>query len=96
MALEDYKRKRDFGKTAEPAGERPQSSDRRARFVVQKHLARRLHYDLRLEMEEVLRSWAVPKGPSLAARGKSRVGSRAKDLRSLARHEEESMPGHRR
>ena len=64
MGLEKYKRKRDFSKTTEPRG-KSQRSGQEFRFVIQKHRARRLHYDLRLEMEGVLRSWAVPKGPSL-------------------------------
>jgi bifunctional non-homologous end joining protein LigD len=64
MALEEYKRKRDFKKTAEPAGGKPlpQKVKGASRFVIQKHAARRLHYDFRLEMEDVLKSWALPKG----------------------------------
>lgn len=63
MALEDYHRKRHFGRTGEPAGRARQHPGRS--FVVHKHAARRLHYDLRLEHDGVLLSWAVPKGPSL-------------------------------
>jgi bifunctional non-homologous end joining protein LigD len=64
MGLTDYKRKRDFRKTAEPKGGKPRPKAVRgaSRFVIQKHDARRLHYDFRLEMEGVLKSWAVPKG----------------------------------
>ncbi|MGE5208091.1 MAG: non-homologous end-joining DNA ligase [Alphaproteobacteria bacterium] len=63
MGLAEYKRKRDFGKTTEPAGKPlPKKVKGASRFVIQKHAARRLHYDFRLEMEGVLKSWALPKG----------------------------------
>src|SRR5437588_8822386 len=64
MGLGEYKRKRDFKKTAEPAGaaKTRRRKTRANRFVIQKHDASRLHYDFRLEMDGVLKSWAVPKG----------------------------------
>lgn len=64
MALQEYNRKRRFGRTPEPKGQVAKSRSGRL-YVVQKHAATRLHYDFRLELDGVLKSWAVPKGPSL-------------------------------
>src|SRR4030081_1691478 len=61
--LAEYRRKRRFGETPEPRGKKARKDERV--FVVQKHAATRLHYDLRLEVDGVLKSWAVPKGPSM-------------------------------
>ena len=63
--LNTYKAKRDFQKTREPSGQDPVKPTARRRFVIQKHDATRLHYDLRLELDGVFKSWAVTKGPSL-------------------------------
>lgn len=65
MALDEYRRKRDFGKTAEPPPGRIRARKDELSYVIQKHNATRLHYDFRLELNGVLLSWAVTKGPSL-------------------------------
>ncbi|MEO8192655.1 MAG: DNA ligase D [Gemmatimonadales bacterium] len=62
--LVEYRKKRDFSKTAEPSGDREAPAAGHLRFVIQKHAASRLHFDLRLELDGVMKSWAVPKGPS--------------------------------
>src|SRR5262249_17770600 len=63
--LTTYRAKRDFTKTAEPSGQRKVTGSKHLRYVIQKHAATRLHYDLRLELDGVFKSWAVTKGPSL-------------------------------
>jgi bifunctional non-homologous end joining protein LigD len=74
--LTDYARKRDFARTPEPAPQAASGSG--GGFVVQKHAARRLHYDLRLELDGVLKSWAVTRGPSLTL-GEKRLAVRTED-----------------
>ena len=63
-SLHDYQKKRDLNRSGEPSANL-QFTDQPLRFVIQKHQASHLHYDLRIELEGVLKSWAVPKGPSL-------------------------------
>jgi len=74
--LDKYRAKRDFGLTAEPSGANPAAAGHR--YVIQQHAARRLHYDFRLELDGVLLSWAVPKGPSLAPKDR-RLAARTED-----------------
>lgn len=69
MSLNKYNKKRNFNTTSEPEGNINQSSDELI-FVVQKHAASHLHYDFRLEMDGVLKSWAIPKGPSMNPKDK--------------------------
>ena len=65
MSLVEYRRKRDFNKTREPSGDETAAERGTLRFVIQKHAASHLHFDFRLELDGVMKSWAVPKGPSV-------------------------------
>jgi bifunctional non-homologous end joining protein LigD len=77
LSLTEYQRKRDFRRTPEPKGEKPKE-ERTRRFVVHRHHATRLHWDVRLEMRGILASWAVPNGPPLEA-GKRRLAVHTED-----------------
>ena len=76
-SLDTYNAKRDFSKTPEPPARKGTAKAGNA-YVIQKHAARRLHYDFRLEIDGVLKSWAVPEGPSLIA-GKKRLAVHVED-----------------
>src|SRR3954468_23888021 len=76
LDIETYNRKRDFTKTKEPRGRKLRGKG--DSFVVQKHEASRLHWDFRLELDGVLKSWAVPKGPSIDP-GENRLAMRTED-----------------
>ncbi len=76
MSLNEYQRKRDFKKTSEPEGE--VAAGERRIYVIQKHAASHLHFDLRLEMDGVLKSWAVPKEPPTSS-GVKRLAVQVED-----------------
>src|SRR5438874_7318707 len=78
MALEAYRAKRDFSATPEPKPNAPATDHQGWSFVVQKHDARRLHYDFRLELDGVMMSWAVTRGPSLVP-GEKRLAIHVED-----------------
>src|SRR5215813_13991789 len=90
MSLKEYRRKRNFSKTAEPEG--VVVSKGKSRFVIQKHAATRLHYDFRLEIDGALKSWAVPRGIPFA-KGEKRLAVHVEDHPVDYIHFEGTIPG---
>lgn len=78
MAIKDYQEKRDFAKTPEPKGGQKVKKEKELIFVVQEHHATHLHWDFRLEMDGVLKSWAIPKGPP-ENKGEKRLAIQVED-----------------
>src|SRR5258707_8479477 len=78
MSLREYARKRNFEQTSEPSDRSRARKSKKPRFVIQKHARSRLHYDFRLEMDETLKSWAVPKGIPLK-KGEKRLAVHVED-----------------